>query len=188
MTLGEKIAKGYRIVKRRLKAHGVGVSAVWLLTRVYLKALRRPYLPYSRITRQIYVGGQVSGGGWRYLEKRGLTADVNMREEFDDAARGIAPPAYCWLPTPDDHAPTIEQLEQGVGFIRRQIGGGGKVYIHCAGGIGRAPTMAAAYLVSTGLPLKDAVSLIERTRPFIWITEAQMERLRQFEAHVNGQH
>jgi protein-tyrosine phosphatase len=118
--------------------------------------------------------------GWRWLAARGLTADVNMRSEFDDAAHGIQPDAYLWLPTDDDHAPTLDQLGTGSDFIRGVIEGGGKVYVHCASGVGRAPTMAAAYLVSTGLSPDQAWALIRETRPFINPTPPQLEILEAF--------
>jgi len=57
---------------------------------------------------------------------------------------------------------------------------GGKVYVHCASGVGRAPTMAAAYLVSTGLSLDEAWTLIRKTRPFVNPTPPQVAALEQF--------
>ena len=43
-------------------------------------------------------------------------------------------------------------LMRGVEFISDEISSreNAKIYIHCAAGCGRAPTMAAAYLVSHG--------------------------------------
>jgi protein-tyrosine phosphatase len=103
-----------------------------------------------------------------------------MRSEFDDAVYGLGAKEYLWLPTDDDHAPTLDQLRQGVNFICEIIEGGGKVYVHCAGGVGRAPTMAAAYLVSTGLTPAEALALIRRSRPFINPTKAQLAALEEY--------
>jgi len=66
--------------------------------------------------------------------------------------------------------------------VREQIDAGRKVYIHCAGGVGRAPTLAAAYLISTGMPREDAIATIRRARPFIDIMPPQMAALAEFEA------
>jgi protein-tyrosine phosphatase len=122
----------------------------------------------------------MNGRGWRWLAARGLTATLNMRSEFDDAACGVDPAGYLWLPTDDDHAPTQDQLGRGVAFIRQVVESGGKVYVHCASGVGRAPTMAAAYLVSTGLSLDEAWTLIRKTRPFVNPTPPQVAALEQF--------
>ena len=179
MKLIRLILKGLRIMAWRLRHHGLRVTAVWAWNRVYLWVMGRPALRYSAITPQLYVGGQMNARGWRWLAARGLTADLNLRDEFDDAAHGIAPAAYLWLPILDDHAPPLEQLHAGADFIRRNIERGGKVYVHCAGGVGRAPTMAAAYLISTGLSVDQAWALIRKTRPFVTPTPPQLAILEQ---------
>jgi len=48
--------------------------------------------------------------------------------------------------------------------------------------VGRAPTLAAAYLISTGMTLDEALATIRRTRPFINITPPQMALLVEYEA------
>jgi predicted protein tyrosine phosphatase len=172
--------KGLGIVAWRVRHQGLGVTFNWAWTRLYLWTVGRPVLRYCPVTPQLYVGGQIDARGWRWLAARGLSADVNMRSEFDDVAHGITPEAYLWLPTHDDHAPTLDQLCTGADFIRQAIDGGEKVYVHCASGVGRAPTMAAAYLVSTGLTLDQAWSLIRDARPFIKPTPPQVEVLERF--------
>jgi protein-tyrosine phosphatase len=109
-----------------------------------------------------------------------------MRIERDDAAYGLALTRYLHLPTIDDTAISAEHLERGIAFIREVIQEGGKVYIHCGAGVGRAPTMAAAYLISAGHSLEESLALIRKVRPFITITPPQMEQLRQFEIQHQG--
>lgn len=178
------VVKGMGIVVWRLRYHGVAVTFTWAWTRLYLWTVRRPVWRYCTITADLCVGGQINAAGWRWLAARGITGVVNMRSEFDDAAHGIAPDAYIWLPTPDDHAPTMQQLRSGVGFISQVIQQGGKVCVHCASGVGRAPTMAAAYLISTGMRVEEAIALIRQVRPFVKPTEPQLGILEQFAAEV----
>ncbi len=174
--------KGGRILYTRLRDQGVVVTGKWAYARGYSKLTGIPLLNFCRITPQIYIGGQHNARGQALLQQHGILYDVNMREEYDDAAHGVALPHYCYLPTVDDAAPSLEHLWQGVRFIEDAVREGGKVYIHCAGGIGRAPTMGAAYLVSTGVSLDEALAQIKRVRPFINIMPPQMEVLRAFEA------
>ena len=182
MKLIHLAVKGLKIVAWRLRHHGLRVTFIWAWTRLYLWTVGRPVLRYCGVTPQLYVGGQIDASGWRWLVARGLTADVNMRSEFDDSAHGIEPEAYLWLPTEDDHAPTLDQLSTGADFIGQAIEQGGKVYVHCASGVGRAPTMAAAYLVSTGKTPDQAWTLIREKRPFINPTPPQQAALEQFAA------
>jgi protein-tyrosine phosphatase len=55
-----------------------------------------------------------------------------------------------------------------------------KIYIHCAEGVSRAPSFAAAYLVAHGHQLDNAVDLIKRVRPFINILDNQVHSLELF--------
>jgi protein-tyrosine phosphatase len=180
------LRKGIRIVVHRLRTQGLRTTLIWLYGRGVPKLTGVPLLQYSAITPEVYVGPQYGQRGKRVLEATGITGDLNLRTEFDDAAHGLALKHYCHLPTVDDDAISLEHLEQGIAFIREVTSNGGKVYIHCAGGVGRAPTMAAAYFISQGMALDDAIALIKRTRPFINIMPPQMDQLRCFEAMQNG--
>jgi protein-tyrosine phosphatase len=134
----------------------------------------------SQITPQLHVGGQYRRRGWHRLVERGVTAVVNLRTEFDDAAVGIVPERYLYLPAIDDTPPTLEQLRQGADFIAEEIARGGGVYVHCGAGVGRAPTMAAAYLVSTGQSPEQAWATIRAVRPFIRLKPAQVAQIERF--------
>jgi dipeptidyl aminopeptidase/acylaminoacyl peptidase len=118
------------------------------------------------------------------MAARGITAVVNMRLEFDDSEAGIAPPQYLYLPVADDHAPSLEQLRAGTEFIGDEVAKGGSVYVHCGSGVGRAATMAAAYLISTGLTKDEAWAKIRTVRPFIRPTAVQLEQIEHFATRV----
>ncbi|MBK8047375.1 MAG: dual specificity protein phosphatase family protein [Anaerolineales bacterium] len=143
-------------------------------------------LAYSRVTPQVYVGPQYNQRGKKLLESEGVNADVNLRIEYDDAAHGLALEHYCHLPTVDDDGPSPEHFQKGVDFIDGVVRNGGKVYIHCKAGVGRAPTMAAAYFISTGMTATEALALIKETRPFITPTRPQIEALQRYETYVKG--
>ena len=122
------------------------------------------------------------------LLRNGIRAGLNLRVEFDDADFGLAMPRYCHLPTIDDTPPSLDHLHQGIDFIDQAVKAGEKVYIHCAGGIGRAPTMAAAYFMSEGDDLTIALNRIRAVRPFIRIMPTQMEQLKRLETQLRDQH
>lgn len=188
------IRKGARIIVRRLRTQGWRTTALWAYARGVPYITGVPLLRYSRVTPALYVGPQHRANGKRALAQAGIAYILNMRSEFDDAVHGLTPDtppdgsptdaraSYCHLPTPDDEAPSMAHLAQGIAFIESAIDGGGKVYIHCSAGVGRAPTMAAAYLIRRGYGADDALDLIRSARPFITITPPQMRRLRELEA------
>lgn len=140
-----------------------------------------PVLYLSQITPQLYIGGQHKKHGWEKMQALGITAIVNMREiQYDDRAQGIAPEDYLHLPTVDGTAPTLAQLHTGVAFISEKVTKGDKVYIHCASGFHRAPTMASAYLMATGLSLNEALAKIKKVRPFARPIPVQKKQLEIF--------
>lgn len=175
------VRKGWAIIARRVREQGVATTLKWVYARGYTKVTGVPTLAFSRVTDQLYVGAQYNAAGRRVLDKHGIDYVVNMRAEFDGAAHGLATAHYCHLPTIDDDAPSVEHLLQGAAFIHAATAAGGRVYVHCAGGVGRAPTMAAAYLITTGKSLDEALAMIRRVRPFIYVMPPQMATLRAFE-------
>ena len=184
MNLLHQIQKAWAILTRRLREQGLWVTLQWAFGRGLPKLTGVPLAYNSRITPHLWVGPQFNARGKRYLERRGVTGSVNLRVEFDDAANGLALADYCYLPTVDDDSPSPDHFQKGVDFIRSVVKEGGQVYIHCKAGVGRAPTMAAAYLVAEGMSVDEAIALIKRTRPFITITPPQMEALHRYAAAI----
>ena len=164
----------------RLNTQGWRVTFSWLVGHGLPRLTGVPILRYCRVTPQIYVGAQIGALGKRRLLAQGFTATVNLRSEFDDAAHGLALADYCYQPTDDGYPSTLAQLEAGIAFIERVVEGGGKVYVHCHGGIGRAPSLVAAYLMRQGRSLEEALALIRVARPFIRFAPEQLDRLKNF--------
>lgn len=167
---------------RRFRRHGVRHTLTFLFGRGVPIATGVPLLRFGQVTPSLFVGSQHGRFGRRWLRRHGIEHVVNMRAEFDDSARGLTLTGYCHLPTIDMTPPTIEQLREGVRFIRAALSSGGKVYIHCLAGVGRAPSMAIAYLVSEGVPLSEASAQVRAARPFIDFTDEQLARLEEFAA------
>jgi predicted protein tyrosine phosphatase len=172
--------KGLSILWNRLIGQGAQVTMMWAADHLVRVVTGAPLQPASKITPELHVGGQYRQRGWSRLKRRGITAVVNMRTEFDDQAAGVAPQRYLHLPTADHQPPSLEDLRAGVDFIAEEISNGGAVYIHCGSGVGRAPTMAAAYFVSTSLAPDQAWARIREVRPFITPKPGQVARLEEF--------
>eukprot|EP01147_Barroeca_monosierra_P003066 gene3066-5843_t len=77
------------------------------------------------------------------------------------------------LPTPDYHAPTVDDLITAVHFIEHSVRQGDTVYIHCNGGKGRAATVATTWLMySENISPQKALVLLQSRRKV-----AQLDRL-----------
>lgn len=167
-------AKLLFIIMRRLQEQGLRPTRLWLKDKVARRQQGFSPPEISRVQPLLYVGGQHYRHGLAAMQALGIGAVLNLRAEADDAARGVALEHYLWLKVTDDTAPKPAELAQGAAFIAEQLAAGRGIYIHCASGVGRAPTAAAAYLVTTGLGAAEAWATIRRVRPFIRPTPPQV--------------
>jgi len=145
------------------------------------KIMGLPYERFSKITPHIWLGGQPQVSRLSALERRGIGAVVNMRSEYS------YPVETKWgdmrqlhLPTTDNTAPSLEHLREGVAFIQEAVSRDQGVYVHCWAGLGRGPTMVAAYFISEGMNPEEAWNRIRRVRPFVRPTQTQQEQLETF--------
>lgn len=180
------LRKFVKLLQLRLVSQGLKPTLLWmhnLFNRVFFD---RPVRGQTEILPNLFVGPQFKQRGWKSLEKWGIDSVVNMRREFDDRSLGIEIPNYHHIPLVDDTAPSVEELESGVKFITENIDRGGKVYIHCGAGVGRAPTMASAYLISKGMTPKEAEETIRAKRSFIRMVRLQRDVLAAYAAKLTG--
>ncbi len=70
-----------------------------------------------------------------------------------------------WHPVHDLAAPPVDVAVALVDRIDAHLRAGGPVVVHCAAGIGRAGTVAAAVLVRAGRPVAEAVAHVAAHRP-----------------------
>lgn len=155
----------------------------WSLIDDFLKRILTgvPSRLVCEVTPQLFVGGQFYRRGLKALQEWGITAVVNVRKNHVAKFEKEAGFEFFHLPTVDNQAPELEKLQEAVSFIDQNIKKSGKVYVHCYWGMGRGPTVAAAYLIKTGMNVEEAIETIHKVRPFIRPTKSQRERLKEFE-------
>jgi atypical dual specificity phosphatase len=72
---------------------------------------------------------------------------------------------YLHLPVMYLRSPSPEQIQAFVTAVRAELAAGGKVAVHCVGGLGRTGTVIACYLVEQGMTAQEAMTLVRRARP-----------------------
>ncbi len=139
---------------------------------------------YSQITPQIFIGTNLCciTHFAEPLLSEGITFDVSLEEERLDMAQGSE--SFVWIPVKDHTPPTKDQLDFGVTVLAKIVSMGKKAIVHCKNGHGRAPTLVAAYLMSQGTSLDEAISFIRAKRPSIHLEPSQVEALKNFETRV----
>ncbi len=120
------------------------------------------------VTDRIAVGGGIwNEDNMAELVRMGVTHVINMQIEFDDRPLAEGHPVQVLHnPTDDDFLPKPPQLFQnGVDFALEALDEPkAKVYIHCAAGVHRAPTMTLALFRVLGWQLEDAKYHIQKLR------------------------
>lgn len=138
-------------------------------------------LELNQITDLIYLGTNLCCSAVPHIKillDHGIKADIDLEEERQEQTPNID--TYLWLPVKDHLAPTQEQLDTGVAVIDSLVKNNKKVYIHCKNGHGRSPTLLAAYFISQGLEIDEAIEKIKSKRPQIHLRQVQIEALNKF--------
>lgn len=142
-------------------------------------------LTCGRLGSSLLLGGEIGPRDWAALSNAGVSVVVNLQEEQQDVfSPGEKLDGYLWLPAPDQRAPSVEQIIQGVAFMRGAISNNRKVFVHCKAGQGRAPLLCACYLISEGATIMDAIKRVQTARPSTNLTPEQSARLREFTSHL----
>jgi hypothetical protein len=119
---------------------------------------------------------------------------LNERAEIDDRYPSYVawldanrPDRAVWHPVPDLHAPTLDHAVELLDDLRERLERGERLVVHCGAGIGRAGTVAAGLLVTTGTPLPEALALVRAHRPMAGPEAgAQLELLEALAARHDG--
>jgi protein-tyrosine phosphatase/Fe-S-cluster containining protein len=100
------------------------------------------------------------------IRSQGINGIVNLCGEFCDLHKIESDQGFevYYLPTCDDEAPTIPDLEKALDWLDEAIYLGKKVLVHCRQGIGRTGTFVTAYLLRKGFGMKLARKKVEKTR------------------------
>ncbi|MEK6950859.1 MAG: dual specificity protein phosphatase family protein [Nanoarchaeota archaeon] len=75
----------------------------------------------------------------------------------------------------------MKQLRVGVRFLQELQQQKIKCYLHCERGHGRAPTLVAAYLITQGKTVEEAIRFIKRKRPAVHPNHRQRAQLQRWQ-------
>ena len=154
---------------------------VMLGQRISLWHYARRCWAWDRLTERVWIGRRLSAAEARDAASGGVTAVVDLCEEFSEAEcfRSLK---YLQVSILDLTAPTPAQMRCAVEFIERESRSG-IVYVHCKVGYSRTGVVAGAYLFNAGLAgsVERRVALLRAARPSIIIRKEAMAALGNFE-------
>lgn len=135
---------------------------------------------YNQITEQIYIGTNMCCQEHfdEGLLKKGIVANLSLEKEGLDSPYGID--FFVWVPIEDNTAPRMDQLDFATTVIDKFVVQNKKIYVHCKNGHGRAPTIVAAYFITKGYTVEDALEKIKDKRPTIHLGDSQINALKDY--------
>ena len=145
---------------------------------------RKPGMDITWITSRIGLGGGIwNEENMAELARMGITHVIDMQIEFDDTP--LAEPhgiRVLWNATDDDFQPKPAELfERGVEFATEALEEpGGKLFIHCAAGVHRAPMMTLGVLCSMGWEVGTAMETIMARRPVVDFADVYVNSVENF--------
>ena len=144
--------------------------------------LLTPQHTFDYITPQIAVGTEFDREEIPLLKTHGFDSVLDLRTETAGDTPTLSEYAidYHRIPAPDMMGFPVGQYKEGTKWLKNKVDSGSKVYVHCAKGLGRSPSMVIAYLIKQGYSLKDAYNFVLKHRPSILITYAQINSLKAF--------
>jgi predicted protein tyrosine phosphatase len=118
---------------------------------------------FDTIDDSLIIGSAFDEDDVPLLVELGVRAVVSLQAEAPDPLHlldrhGIAAARIGFK---DFHAPSLGQLEEAVGAVRRFVESDRRVYLHCYAGLQRAVTVAACYLIATDCTRWNARTALE---------------------------
>ena len=133
----------------------------------------------SKITENIFLGGSKSSKERTILHSLGVTHIVVAagKQRFG----GEFEYHMCHF-TDDKDSNIIPLIPNVVSFMRSAIEKGGRVLVHCQGGISRSPSIVIAYLMCVqNITFCDAKLMVEKMKPNIRPNPGFTSSLKEYE-------
>jgi hypothetical protein len=148
----------------------------WLSLALHRLVFREP--AYSEILPGCYLGGRLFPWEAARLLEREVCSVLDLTCELSETRRLRELRAYFCVPLLDRSAPSPDELEIALDFLRQRAGKG-PVYVHCALGHGRSAAVLAAWLAASGQAGsgEEALEIIRARRPSVRLSSVQKQML-----------
>lgn len=169
------IAPGARLVLAPVLI-GQWLSWLWYSTRSRA---------WDEVVPRLWIGRRLSKRDATRARRDGLTAVLDLTAESSECA-SLRNGVYENVQVMDLTAPTIEQIDGSIAFIKQHLqqGNTGAVLVHCKAGYSRSAAIVGAYLLRAGhaKSAADAMTMLRAVRPRIVIRREARAAIESFAA------
>lgn len=138
----------------------------------------------SEVSEFLWVGAEPKMVGRAYLRHVQRRSILSLLERVPRKSEQKSRD-HIHFPIPeyvDIDASTLVRLAETIDNFRDE---GKRIFIHCREGVGRAPTAAVAYLMCTGVPKSEALTLVLQGRAVTALSELQKNSIDQLEVFLS---
>lgn len=162
-------------LREMILSHLYGAMGI-RVRRFYLKKSGIPDV--SSVDENLWVGGTSS---IQSIAKHNIRNILDLRKEARDDPEDIGKHSidYLNIRIADGDPPTPAQAVRAIKWIKQRRSEG--TLVHCNLGRGRAPSVAALYLVYDGASADDAIKIVKRQRRFSYFNRVQLAAIYDFE-------
>lgn len=144
------------------------------------------HINFDKITDFVWVGSvPITLADMDLIKKEGFQAILDLCGDQSQESQWASRRDIKFLHefVHDGYSPTQAQFKRIVSWIAEQTRAAKMVYIHCHAGAGRAPTVAAAYLIAAhGETVENALAILRARRRCHIVSQRQILGLNTFHA------
>lgn len=138
---------------------------------------------YNKISDRIYLGNIAGAQNPELYKKHNVKYVINLANQtypkYNEAI-------YLDIPIQDVPQTNIKQyFIPAINFINSALKNNGNIYIHCRAGVSRSATILLAYLIHSGLSMKDALNYVNSKRDIINPNKGFWQQLMEFEKQIH---
>ena len=142
----------------------------------------------DEIIPNLYLGRRPWTFEVQYLSSFGINATLDLTAELSEINFIRNYHDYLCIPVVDALAPTVEQLEHAVSWIKIRLAQEESVLVHCALGHGRSAIIIVAFILQSGMVknFADAPDFIQSKRPGLHLSSIQKRVLKQYQQNLES--
>lgn len=132
----------------------------------------------------VFVDENLTFGGMTNYEKLsqcGITSILDLREEEPHEKTNHLNIKYLKIGIPDGSIPTSNQISEIIKWVKEGRDNDDIVFVHCNLGRGRATLVTILCLISDGISLEQAMTLVKK-RSYVYLNKNQLKCVKNFES------
>jgi dual specificity MAP kinase phosphatase len=175
VTLFSKVGGGL-LGRLRHWINELGVARA--LLRFWNEVAGIPTKVDSKLNENLWIGAKPSWLGLWILNRVHGLVPYTLLEDIREG--DTSRPNRHGTHVPEHVEISDDAFKRVVDDLNSLIHGGKSVFLHCREGVGRAPSLAIAYLISNGSPLDSATSLVKERRSITKLSRLQQDSIARF--------